>query len=127
MDRSSKTNGTQGSRDIYKQLIDNDMVKELDDIEAISQQISQHAEVLYNSWKNNSMSQGPQFKLAGAQQSVSPSLEESNNPLSRDLRERGGTLSPTPSGQENGVAPVRTSTTVPNFSAATCMTPSTIA
>ena len=65
MDRSSKTNGTQGSRDIYKQLIDNDMVKELDDIEAISQQISQHAEVLYNSWKNNSMSQGRGGNLSG--------------------------------------------------------------
>ena len=36
---------TQQSGDIYKQLINNDMVKELDDIEAISQQIFQHAEV----------------------------------------------------------------------------------
>ena len=102
MDRgsSSRTNGT---RDIYKQLINNDMVKELDDIEAISQQISQHAEVLYNSWKNNGMSQSPQFKLSSAQ-SVSPSLEESNNPLTRDLRERGGTSSPRP---ENGNIPNR--------------------
>jgi hypothetical protein len=40
--------------DVYRQLIDsNDLVRELDDIEAISQQISQHAEVLYQSWKNN--------------------------------------------------------------------------
>ena len=49
---------TNGRADIYQQLIDNDMVKELDDIEAISQQISQHAEVLYNSWKNNNGSGG---------------------------------------------------------------------
>ena len=49
-------NGTNGNGDLYKQLIDsNDMVKELDDIEAISQQISQHAEVLYNSWKSNGL------------------------------------------------------------------------
>ena len=41
-----------GNGDLYQQLIDsNDLVKELDDIEAISQQISQHAEVLYQSWK----------------------------------------------------------------------------
>ena len=54
MDRRTATRSNGGgpspSPDIYKQLIDNDMVKELDDIEAISQQISQHAEVLYNSW-----------------------------------------------------------------------------
>jgi len=60
--------------DLYKQLRDNnDMVKELDDIEAISQQISQHAEVLYNSWKSNGLSHGPsqagpqQFKLGPGQ------------------------------------------------------------
>ena len=89
----SKTNGhssggtTRGqpSSDIYKQLINNDMVKELDDIEAISQQIFQHAEVLHNSWKNNGVSQGPQFKLSTAQQQVSsPGLDHSLN-----LRERG--------------------------------------
>ena len=46
--------GGGGGGDLYKQLIDNnDLVRELDDIEAISQQISQHAEVLYQSWKNN--------------------------------------------------------------------------
>ncbi len=105
-------------RDIYQQLIDNDMVKELDDIEAISQQISQHAEVLYNSWKNNnnnsSSSNGMSHVVAPTsptspintlkrnnllQQSVSPSLEDqSNNTLSRDLRERGGGRnSPAPS------------------------------
>ena len=102
----NKTNGHsagtagQHTGDIYKQLIDNDMVKELDDIEAISQQISQHAEVLYNSWKSNGMTQGPQFKLSAAQ-AMSPSLEHSMNPLSKDLRERGGRLSPRP---ENGPA-----------------------
>ena len=63
--------------DLYKQLRDNnDMVKELDDIEAISQQISQHAEVLYNSWKSNGLSHsgggspgsGPQqFKVGPGQ------------------------------------------------------------
>ena len=85
---------TQPRSDIYKQLINNDMVKELDDIEAISQQIFQHAEVLHNSWKHNGMSQGPQFKLSAAQQ-VSPSVEQhSVNPLSLNLRERGGFLSP---------------------------------
>ena len=50
-----------GSGDLYKQLIDNnDLVRELDDIEAISQQISQHAEVLYQSWKNNQQQQQQQ-------------------------------------------------------------------
>lgn len=110
MDRSgSKTNGhssgtsAQPSSDLYKQLINNDMVKELDDIEAISQQISQHAEVLYNSWKTNGMTQGPQFKLSAAQ-AVSPSLDHSTNPLSQNLRERGGTLSARP---ENGAQQAR--------------------
>ncbi|XP_059082126.1 uncharacterized protein LOC131879739 isoform X1 [Tigriopus californicus] len=43
-----------GGGDLYQQLIDNnDLVRELDDIEAISQQISQHAEVLYQNWKQN--------------------------------------------------------------------------
>jgi hypothetical protein len=46
--------------DLYQQLIESsDLVKELDDIEAISQQISQHAEVLYQTWKNNGMTNGP--------------------------------------------------------------------
>jgi hypothetical protein len=59
MDRRTATRSNGGpSADIYKQLIDNDMVKELDDIEAISQQISQHAEVLYNSWKSNNNNNG---------------------------------------------------------------------
>ena len=45
---------------MYRQLIDsNDLVRELDDIEAISQQISQHAEVLYQSWKNNADPSSP--------------------------------------------------------------------
>ncbi len=90
---------TQPSSDIYKQLINNDMVKELDDIEAISQQIFQHAEVLHNSWKNNGMTQPRpgQFKLSTAQQG--PSLDHSvsspspsPSPLSLSLhnRERGG-------------------------------------
>ncbi|XP_040580344.1 uncharacterized protein [Lepeophtheirus salmonis] len=40
--------------DLYRQLLDsNDLVKELDDIEAISQQISQHAELLYQNWKTH--------------------------------------------------------------------------
>ena len=40
-----------GGGDLYQQLLDSsDLVKELDDIEAISQQISQHAEVLYQNW-----------------------------------------------------------------------------
>lgn len=48
-------NNRDASGDIYRQLIDSsDLVKELDDIEAISQQISQHAEVLYQNWKSNS-------------------------------------------------------------------------
>ena len=88
---------TQPSSDIYKQLINNDMVKELDDIEAISQQIFQHAEVLHNSWKNNGMTQPRpgQFKLSTSQQG--PSLDHSvsspsPSPLSLSLhnRERGG-------------------------------------
>ena len=81
--------GSGGSGDIYKQLINNDMVKELDDIEAISQQISQHAEVLYNSWKTGGLTQGPsQFKIstaAGAPQSP-------DNSAASSLRERGGSL-----------------------------------
>merc|ERR1719295_620407 len=111
MDRSgSKTNGhssgtaAQPSSDLYKQLINNDMVKELDDIEAISQQISQHAEVLYNSWKTNGMTQGPQFKLSAAQ-TVSPSLDHSTNPLSQNLRERGGTLARPENGAQQGRQP----------------------
>ncbi len=136
MSRGGGSNGSSGfkpngnttatsnnGRDIYQQLIDNDMVKELDDIEAISQQISQHAEVLYNSWKNNnnnSSSSNGMSHVSGAptsptspintlkrnnllqqqSQSISPSLEDqSNNTLSRDLRERGGGRnSPAPSG-----------------------------
>lgn len=48
----SNHSGNRG--DLYQQLIDNnDLVRELDDIEAISQQISQHAEVLYQNWKQN--------------------------------------------------------------------------
>ena len=48
--------GPQGQGgDLYQQLIENnDLVRELDDIEAISQQISQHAEVLYQNWKQHS-------------------------------------------------------------------------
>jgi len=110
MDRSgSKTNGHSSGQsappysDLHKQLLNNDMVKELDDIEAISQQISQHAEVLYNSWKTNGMTQGPQFKLSAAQ-AVSPSLDHSTNPLSQNLRERGGSLSGRP---ENGAQQAR--------------------
>ena len=81
---SSDSAGEQGSGDIYKQLINNDMVKELDDIEAISQQISQHAEVLYNSWKTAGMTQGPsQFKLSSTAGATSP---DSNT------IERGGSL-----------------------------------
>ena len=82
MDQGQKTNGhssagsgsgaAQPTSDLYKQLINNDMVKELDDIEAISQQIFQHAEVLHNSWKNNGMSQGPQFKLGAAGRGAGP-------------------------------------------------------
>merc|ERR1711892_656830 len=98
---SSRQSSSTG--DIYKQLIDNDMVKELNDIEAISQQISQHADVLYNSWKTNGMTQGPQFKLSAAQ-AVSPSLDHSTNPLSQNLRERGGSLSGRP---ENGAQQAR--------------------
>ena len=51
---SNGLNGSSnGSSDLYQQLIDsNDLVKELDDIEAISQQISQHAEVLYQNWRD---------------------------------------------------------------------------
>jgi len=70
-------------------LINNDMVKELDDIEAISQQISQHAEVLYNSWKTAGMTQGPsQFKLSTAAGAASPDISEASS----SLRERGGSL-----------------------------------
>ena len=86
---SSDTSGEQGSAsgDIYKQLINNDMVKELDDIEAISQQISQHAEVLYNSWKTAGMTQGPsQFKLSTAA-GASP-----DHSTASSARERGGSL-----------------------------------
>ena len=90
--------------DLYKQLINNDMVKELDDIEAISQQIFQHAEVLHNSWKNNGMTgSGPSFKLSAAQQ-VAPSIEQHPNPLSLNLRERGGTVS-SPGSGNSAVSP----------------------
>jgi len=118
MDRRTAARSNGGvpspSADIYKQLIDNDMVKELDDIEAISQQISQHAEVLYNSWKSNnnnnsSNSNGvsqPQGGLGPAPQLFRQSGELSGGgsispspgpPLYRELRERGG--APVSSGQ----------------------------
>ena len=83
-----RTNGQvppQGG-DLYKQLIDNnDMVKELDDIEAISQQISQHAEVLYNSWKSNGLSHGQAGKLGSGRGGSS-----SSDGGREALRERGG-------------------------------------
>lgn len=57
MNRQGHQQQQQGN--LYQQLIDNDLVRELDDIEAISQQISQHAEVLYQSWKNNASPNSP--------------------------------------------------------------------
>ena len=92
----NQSNANNANGDLYKQLRDNnDMVKELDDIEAISQQISQHAEVLYNSWKSNGLSQsgssspaGPQqFKLGAGQGSSS-----SGSGFAESARERGGGL-----------------------------------
>ena len=86
---SSDRPAEQGSGDIYKQLINNDMVKELDDIEAISQQISQHAEVLYNSWKTGGLTQGPsQFKISAA----AGTPKSPDNSAASNLRERGGSL-----------------------------------
>lgn len=78
--------GGEGSGDLYKQLIDsNDMVKELDDIEAISQQISQHAEVLYNSWKSNGLTQPTpqQFKLGSAAAGPSSGWDSGREPPQR--------------------------------------------
>jgi serine/threonine-protein phosphatase 2A regulatory subunit B'' len=58
MANGGQNNNNNNNGDLYRQLIDsNDLVKELDDIEAISQQISQHAEVLYQSWKSNNQEQ----------------------------------------------------------------------
>ena len=98
MDRRTATRSNGGgpspSPDIYKQLIDNDMVKELDDIEAISQQISQHAEVLYNSWKSNNgngLSQQQQQQQPGPgpapqlRQSAEHSGGSSSSPLYRSV------------------------------------------
>ena len=69
--------------DVYHQLIDgNDMVKELDDIEAISQQIRQHADVLYQSWKNNTIGGPNQFQTIPGPSS-GPSYQRSlSNPPS---------------------------------------------
>ena len=71
-----------GDGDLYQQLIDsNDLVKELDDIEAISQQISQHAEVLYQSWKQqeaNKHQQQQQQQYPHQQQPSSYGYKHSN-------------------------------------------------
>ena len=68
---ASNHRGSGGGDDVYRQLIDsNDLVRELDDIEAISQQISQHAEVLYQSWKNNAA------PAASSPTSASPSRQQ---------------------------------------------------
>ncbi len=59
--RRPNSSGGGGGGDVYRQLIDsNDLVRELDDIEAISQQISQHAEVLYQNWKQQNPNQQQQ-------------------------------------------------------------------
>ena len=73
--------------DLYQQLIESsDLVKELDDIEAISQQISQHAEVLYQTWKNNGMTQGPgKFKLPTTNANPAASSSAPTTPTSNGL------------------------------------------
>ena len=76
-------NGGGSSSDLYQQLIDsNDLVKELDDIEAISQQISQHAEVLYQNWKSNSLPRTGGGGGGGGSTSLTTSSNNSNNPSS---------------------------------------------
>ena len=93
--------------DLYQQLIESsDLVKELDDIEAISQQISQHAEVLYQTWKNNGMTQGPgKFKLpttnANPSSSSAPTTPTSNG---LDGASGGGATSSQHSFMPNGSA-----------------------
>jgi hypothetical protein len=63
-------------------------VKELDDIEAISQQISQHAEVLYQSWKNNGMTQGPgKFKLPTTSNNSAPTSPMPGNTSTNGVTE----------------------------------------
>ena len=75
-------------------------VKELDDIEAISQQISQHAEVLYQSWKNNGMTQGPgKFKLPTTSNNSAPSSPMSGSPTTNGVTEgASGSSASQPSG-----------------------------
>ena len=56
---------------LYQQLIESsDLVKELDDIEAISQQISQHAEVLYQNWKSNSQAKQSSVRSSSSNSST---------------------------------------------------------
>ena len=76
---ASNHRGSGGGDDVYRQLIDsNDLVRELDDIEAISQQISQHAEVLYQSWKNNA---APTAPTAPSPTAASPSRQQQQHQL----------------------------------------------
>lgn len=73
-----------GGDDVYRQLIDsNDLVRELDDIEAISQQISQHAEVLYQSWKNNASSPNSASPSRQQQQQLQQQQQPRRIPIQR--------------------------------------------
>lgn len=97
---SAASNGLNGngSSDLYQQLIDsNDLVKELDDIEAISQQISQHAEVLYQNWKTNSQPREKQ------QQAPPQPLEQPQKVASSSTTYGAGVGFPKRSILENGV------------------------
>eukprot|EP00095_Tigriopus_kingsejongensis_P009734 maker-scaffold429_size173697-snap-gene-0.35 protein:Tk09734 transcript:maker-scaffold429_size173697-snap-gene-0.35-mRNA-1 annotation:"hypothetical protein D910_10866" len=80
--------------DLYQQLIDNnELVRELDDIEAISQQISQHAEVLYQNWKQNTVP-----RLGNTPSQSGPSDIESNGSTTSL---NGGPLSRTSSREQS--------------------------
>ena len=76
----------------------------MDDIEAISQQISQHAEVLYQSWKNNGMTQGPgKFKLPTTSNNSAPtSPMPGGNPTTNGVTEGASGSS---SGQHSAYTP----------------------
>ena len=98
---SNGLNGSHGSSDLYQQLIDsNDLVKELDDIEAISQQISQHAEVLYQNWRDT---QPREKQPQQPQQAQSPYYQQPQKVASSSTTYGAGVGFPKRSILENGV------------------------
>ena len=95
---ASNHRGSGGGDDVYRQLIDsNDLVRELDDIEAISQQISQHAEVLYQSWKNNAAPTAPSPAAASPSRQQQHQLQQLQHQPRHIPIQRQNSAPPSPS------------------------------